>query len=53
MAALATNVALVDQAGQQWNSRDMYETLALVAIFSMLFVTVLCLIKVQASQRLR
>ena len=53
MAALATNVALVDQAGQHWNSRDMYETLALVAIFSMLFVTVLCFIKVQASQRLR
>lgn len=53
MAALAANVALVDQAGQSWNSRDMYETLALVSIFSMLFVTVLCFIKVQASERLR
>ncbi len=53
MAALATNVALVDQAGQSWNSRDMYETLALVSIFSMLFVTVLCFIKVQVSNRLR
>jgi putative membrane protein len=53
MAALATNVALVDQSGQSWNSRDMYQTLALVSIFSMLFVTILCFIKVQASERLR
>ena len=53
MAALTTNMALVDQAGQSWNSRDMYETLALVSIFSMLFVTVLCFIKVQASDQLR
>lgn len=53
MAALATNVVLVDQTGQSWNSRDMYETLALVSIFSMLFVTVLCFIKVQASDQLR
>lgn len=53
MAALSTNVVLVDQAGQSWNSRDMYESLALVAIFSMLFVTVLCFIKVQVSERLR
>jgi len=53
MAALTTNMALVDQAGQSWNPRDMYETLALVSIFSMLFVTVLCFIKVQASDQLR
>ena len=53
MAALATNVALIDQAGQSWNSRAMYETLALVSIFSMLFVTCLCFIKVQTSNRLR
>ena len=52
MALLATNVVLVDQAGQSWNSRDMYESLALVSIFSMLFVTVLCFIKVQVSDRL-
>jgi hypothetical protein len=44
---------LVDQAGQSWNSRDMYEMLALVSIFSMLFVTVLCFVKVQVSERLR
>lgn len=53
MAALAANVVLVDQAGQSWNSRDMYEMLALVSIFSMLFVTVLCFVKVQVSERLR
>lgn len=53
MAILATNVVLIDQAGQSWNSRDMYESLALVSIFSMLFVAVLCFVKVQASQRLR
>lgn len=53
MAVLATNVPLVDQSGQSWHARDMYETLALVSIFSMLFVTVLCFIKVQASHRLR
>lgn len=51
-AALATNVQLVDPAGVAWSSRAMYETLALVVIFSMLFVTVLCFIKVQASNRL-
>lgn len=53
VAALTTNVLLVDQAGQSWNSRDMAESLGLVAIFSMLFVTVLCFVKVQASERLR
>lgn len=53
MALLATNVVLVDQAGQPWNSRDMYESLALVSIFSMLFVTLLCFIKVQVSKQLR
>lgn len=53
MAALATNTVLVDQAGQSWHSRDMYESLALVSIFSMLFVTLLCFIKVQVSARLR
>lgn len=53
MGALSVNVVLVDQAGQHWNSRNMYESLALVAIFSMLFVTVLCFIKVQVSEQLR
>jgi hypothetical protein len=53
MAALSVNVVLVDQAGQSWNSRDMYESLALVSIFSMLFVTVLCFIKVQVAKQLR
>lgn len=53
MAALATNTVLVDQAGQRWNSRDMYESLALVSIFSMFFVTVLCFIKVQSAKQLR
>lgn len=53
MAALATHVVLVDKAGQSWNSKAMYETLALVSIFSMLFVTCLCFIKVQTSNRLR
>lgn len=53
MATLAANVSLVDPAGQTWSSRAMYETLGLVAIFSMLFVTVLCFIKVQTARQLR
>jgi uncharacterized membrane protein len=42
-----------DKAGVLWNVKDMYETLGLVAIFSMVFVTLLTFIKVQLSVRLR
>jgi uncharacterized membrane protein len=51
-AALGNNVPLIDKAGTTWNSQDMYETLALVSIFSMLFVTVLCFVKVKVANRL-
>jgi uncharacterized membrane protein len=43
---------LTDLGGRVWSARDMFETLGLVAIFTMGFVTVLALIKVQASDDL-
>ena len=37
---------MTDQAQQTWNSRDMYQSLGLVALFTMVFVTCLCFLKV-------
>ena len=51
-AAFPPSGAVTDKAGVVWQLKDMYETLGLVAIFSMLFVTVLCFVKVQATSRL-
>ncbi len=43
---------VTDAAGQVWGVRDMHETLGLVAIFTMLFVTCLAFFKVQANENL-
>ncbi len=44
---------VTDRSGAVWRLSDLYETLGLVTIFSMLFVTVLALVKVQVSERVR
>lgn len=44
---------MVDATGQVWGIRDMHETLGLVAIFTMLFVTCLAFFKVRASEKLQ
>ncbi len=51
-AWFAPGGSMTDAAGQAWSVRAMYETLGLVAIFTMLFVTCLAFFKVQASSRL-
>jgi uncharacterized membrane protein len=45
--------AVTDAANQVWKLKDLYESLGLVAIFTMLFVTCLAYFKVQASARLK
>lgn len=47
------NQILTDLNNQTWNSTDMYQSLALVSMFTMLFVTVLGYIKVQNSKTLK
>jgi len=39
------NITLVDNAGKEWNSRDMYKTLALVCLFTMGFISILTTFK--------
>ncbi len=53
MAYFAGDGTVTDLGKQAWSVRAMYETLGLVAIFTMLFVTCLAYFKVQASTRLR
>ncbi len=43
---------VTDRAGVTWNLKDLYETLGLVAIFSMVFVAGLAAAKVRLSDRL-
>lgn len=50
-AILPPGGTVTDHAGVTWNVKDMYETLGLVAIFSMLFVTLLTVAKIQTSAR--
>lgn len=52
-AFLTQNVVLTDMSNQAWNSRDMYASLALVSMFTMLFVVVLSYFKVQHSKALK
>lgn len=51
-ALFSGNSVITDPTGQNWNMLDMYRSLGLVAIFTMLFVTVLAVIKVQLSKQL-
>ncbi len=52
MALMPPTGTVTDAAGQVWSLPALYETLGLVAIFTMLFVTCLAFFKVQASSRL-
>lgn len=52
-AWFGTEFALTDLGGVVWSSRDMFETLGLVSIFTMGFVTVLGFVKVQISPDLQ
>jgi uncharacterized membrane protein len=52
-AYFAADGTIVDMGERAWSVRAMYETLGLVSIFTMLFVTCLACFKVQASPRLR
>jgi uncharacterized membrane protein len=47
------NQVLTDLHNQTWNSTDIYVSLGLVSIFTMLFVTILSFIKVQISKTLK
>ncbi len=52
-AALGPGGVVTDAVQQAWSVRAMYETLGLVSIFTMLFVTCLAFFKVQAAERLK
>lgn len=45
--------SMTDAVGQVWSTRAMYESLGLVAMFTMLFVTCLAYFKVQANPGLQ
>ncbi len=51
-AAFAADRTVTDLGQQAWSVRAMYETLGLVALFTMVFVSCLAFFKVQASPRL-
>jgi uncharacterized membrane protein len=53
MAWLAHDRPVADPAGVVWSARAMYESLGLVAIFTMGFVCVLGFFKVQTASRLQ
>lgn len=52
MAWLAADRPITDPVGVVWNSRALYESLGLVAIFTMGFVSVLGFIKVRSNSQL-
>lgn len=52
MAWLAADRPITDPAGVVWNSRALYESLGLVAIFTMGFVSVLGFIKLRSNPQL-
>lgn len=49
--ALVPDTAVNDPAGQPWQSADLLETMALVAVFTMVFVGLLCAFLVQQPRR--
>ena len=51
-ALIPPDGTMTDATQQAWSVRAMYETLGLVAMFTMLFVTCLAFFKVQANPRL-
>lgn len=50
-AAFPPSGTVTDKAGFTWNVKDMYETLGLVALFSMVFVALLATIKIALAPR--
>jgi uncharacterized membrane protein len=52
-AALATGGSITDASSQVWPLKALYESLGLVSIFTMLFVTCLAYFKVQGNANLR
>ena len=52
-AAFAANGSVTDAGAQVWSVKALNQTLGLVSIFSMLFVTCLAFFKVQQSSNLR
>ncbi len=52
-ACVTADGTVTDLGRQTWSVRAMHETLGLVSIFTMLFVTCLAFFKVQAAARLR
>lgn len=51
-AAFPPSGTVVDRSGVTWNIKDLYETLGLVALFSMVFVALLATIKIALAPRL-
>ena len=46
---IKTDVLVTDMSGTQWSSMDMYESMALLTIFTMWFVVLLCYLKIRAT----
>ena len=51
-AAFPPAGTVTDKSGFTWNIKDMYETLGLVALYSMVFVGLLSTIKIALAARL-
>lgn len=52
-AAFAVDGTVTDASSQVWSLKALYQTLGLVSIFTMFFVTILALIKVRLNSSLR
>lgn len=50
-AFVGRNVQVIDQTGKPWMTGDIYDTQALVTIFTMGFIVVLCAIRIARDER--
>lgn len=48
---LKADVLVTDMSGTQWSSMDMYESMALLTIFTMWFVVLLCYLKIRGGNQ--
>lgn len=48
---IKADVLVTDMSGTQWSSMDMYESMALLTIFTMWFVVLLCFLKIRDMKR--
>lgn len=46
---IKADVLVTDMSGTQWSSMDMYESMALLTIFTMWFVVLLCYLKIRVT----